>query len=179
MESQNFETFPRTREMLGKDFIGDKAKTSLRLKYEAESRVIRKQLGGLNEIRQMLGLSQRKMCQLLMVDPSAWTRWTKDESKVPPHVWRALQWYIELENKRPEWAQWRQYVLARPESRDSKPIDFTPLRDEWRSDVESLRSNQSQIEQLVLRHQGIGFVWKILLLFNTLFILYHLLRAIF
>src|SRR5258708_7833509 len=80
---------------------GIKAKTSLRLKYEAEAQVILKKLGGLNGIRLELGLSQRKICQLLLVDPSSWSRWLQDQSKVPPHILRALEWYMALMEKYP------------------------------------------------------------------------------
>ncbi|WP_413587607.1 hypothetical protein [Bdellovibrio sp. HCB274] len=41
------------------------------------------------------------MSQLLMVDPSSWTRWTKQGDEAPPHVWRALQWYSILNEKIP------------------------------------------------------------------------------
>lgn len=78
-----------------------RAKSALRLKYEAESEVIRRKLGDLEAIRSQLGLSQRKMAQLLLVDPSAWTRWTKGGETVPPHVYRSLQWYLALEEKYP------------------------------------------------------------------------------
>lgn len=74
-------------------------KTATRMRYEAEIRVIRAQIGGLEDIRTKLGLSRRKMCQLLMVDPSAWTRWCRDEGKVPPHVFRALEWFMALNQK--------------------------------------------------------------------------------
>lgn len=65
-------------------------KTSQRLRYLAEVEVLKRNLGGLEEVRGQMGLSRRKMCQLLLVDPSAWTRWTRDESKVPPHIWKML-----------------------------------------------------------------------------------------
>lgn len=39
------------------------------------------------------------MCQLLLVDPSAWTRWMKDESRVPPHIYRSLEWFLALNQK--------------------------------------------------------------------------------
>jgi len=81
-----------------------RSKSSLRLKYEAERSILKAQLGGLEEIRKRLGLTQRKMTQLLLVDPSAWTRWIKDESKVPPHIYRSLQWYLNLIDKKPEWS---------------------------------------------------------------------------
>lgn len=39
------------------------------------------------------------MCQLLLVDPSAWTRWTRNEEKTPPHIYRALEWFLALNEK--------------------------------------------------------------------------------
>ncbi len=78
-----------------------RSKTSLRMHYEAQTKVIRKQLGDLEEIRMNLGLSQRKISQLLLIDPSSWTRWTKKGDAVPPHIWRALQWYMTLQEKLP------------------------------------------------------------------------------
>ena len=78
-----------------------RAKSSIRLRYQAEMMLLKRDLGGLEMIRESLGMSRRKICQTLMVDPSAWTRWTKDESKTPPHIYKALSWYLELEGKRP------------------------------------------------------------------------------
>jgi len=78
-----------------------RAKSSLRLRYEAETQVIQRKLGDLESIREKLGLSQRKMAQLLLVDPSAWTRWTKGDDQAPPHIFRMLQWYLALEEKYP------------------------------------------------------------------------------
>lgn len=78
-----------------------RARSSLRQRYEAEARVIERRIGGLEKARESLGLSQRKMAQLLLVDPSAWTRWTQTEQGAPPHVWRALAWYLALQEKYP------------------------------------------------------------------------------
>jgi transcriptional regulator with XRE-family HTH domain len=78
-----------------------RAKTSLRIRYEAEVQVIKRKLGNLEDIRKTLGLSQRKISQLLFVDPSAWTRWTKGGDEAPPHIYRMLQWYLALEDKYP------------------------------------------------------------------------------
>ncbi|WP_413291515.1 hypothetical protein [Bdellovibrio sp. HCB337] len=80
---------------------GVRSKTSTRIFYEAQVSVIQKQLGNLEKIRTDLGLSQRKICQLLMVDPSAWTRWNRGREDAPPHIWRALQWYMTLQEKIP------------------------------------------------------------------------------
>lgn len=81
--------------------ISDRTKSSNRMIYEAQVKAIRQQIGELEEIRDKLGLSQRKMCQLLMVDPSAWNRWTQEEGSAPPHIWRALQWYFALKKDVP------------------------------------------------------------------------------
>jgi hypothetical protein len=80
---------------------GPRAKTSLRMNYEAQAEVIKKQIGDLEELRGKLGLPARKMAQLLMVDPSTWTRWTKYGDQPPLLVWRALQWYLLAQDKLP------------------------------------------------------------------------------
>ena len=81
----------------------EKNKSSLRMKYDAEVSVIKSKIGDLDEVRKSLGLSQRKISQLLMVDPSAWTRWTNGTTPPPASVYRALQWYLALIEKHPEW----------------------------------------------------------------------------
>ena len=81
--------------------VDSRTKSSLRIRYEAEVKIIRRKLGDLEQIRATLGLSQRKMSQLLFVDPSAWTRWTKQGEVAPPHIYRMLQWYLALEDKYP------------------------------------------------------------------------------
>lgn len=78
-----------------------RSKSAQRMNYEAQVEVIKGQIGGLDEIRTRMGLSQRKMAQLLLVDPSAWTRWTSNEGQIPPHIWRSLQWYLGLQEKIP------------------------------------------------------------------------------
>ncbi len=103
----NSEPKDRVGDGVQTSFISDfmdspkKARSSHRLHYEAQVEVIRKQIGNLDQIREILGLSQRKICQLLMVDPSAWTRWTKKGESAPPHIYRALQWYMILQEKIP------------------------------------------------------------------------------
>lgn len=81
--------------------LNPRSKTSLRMHYEAQVSVIQRQIGSLEEVRLKLGLSQRKMAQLLLVDPSSWTRWNRPEDEAPPHIWRALQWYLTLQEKIP------------------------------------------------------------------------------
>lgn len=80
-----------------------RSKSSNRLRYEAEVQFLRRQNGDLEQIRERLGLSRRKMCQLLLVDPSAWTRWTGPGGEAPPHIYRALDWYLSIMEKDPEY----------------------------------------------------------------------------
>lgn len=79
-----------------------RAKPSLRMQYDAEAAVIQKKIGNIDDIRLDLGLSKRQMAQLLLVDPSSLTRWN-NEGEVPTYIYRALQWYLALINKQPEW----------------------------------------------------------------------------
>lgn len=99
-----------------------RVRTANRIKYEAEVDVIRRQIGDLEDIRSKLGLSRRKMCQLLMVDPSAWTRWMKEGA--PPYVYRALEWYMLLSKEAPHQAHsyWLATVGARGPDSDDKHL---------------------------------------------------------
>ena len=91
--------FQTPSESVDKEIL--RSKTSLKMHYDAQSVVIERQLEGLEGVRSKLGLSQRRMAQLLMVDPSAWTRWNRPGNRAPGIVWRALQWYMILNEKIP------------------------------------------------------------------------------
>lgn len=171
----------------------EKLKTSLRLRYEAEVEVIRKKLGGLEKVRLELGLTRRKMCQLLMVDPSAWTRWTRDETKVPPHVYRALQWYLALIEKQPEWHPQNAYLGAfKPESSvvpQVKEIEqrlsdrIERLKRSEQEDQEHLEDRLTRIKfevtnaiQQMQNRTEVQVGWKILLILNTILVFYLIFR---
>ncbi len=102
------------------DESAGRSKTSHRMHYEAQVEVIKKQVGDLESIRSQLGLTQRKMAQLLMVDPSAWTRWTRKRDQVPPHIFRALQWYMTLHEKIPGLTP--QYFIGRDSVPQNKEV---------------------------------------------------------
>lgn len=159
-------------------------KTALRLRYESEARVILQQIGGLEGARSRLGLSQRKICQLLLVDPSAWTRWSKVGAKIPPHVVRSLQWYLTLESKDPAWAGWREWILKREpdphldrwrrdlESQIKTRIELPPKSIEFdpnlKSQIDRLEAENLRLAQNLEKQAGVGFGWKLLLLMNSL-----------
>ncbi len=73
---------------------------NLREEYFLEKDRIVEQYGDLEKIRLALGLNRRRLCRLLLVDPSAWTRWCNDGA--PPHIYQALRWLIELRGVRPD-----------------------------------------------------------------------------
>lgn len=118
------------------------SRSSGRLLYEAQVEVIKKQIGDLELIRSSLGLSQRKMCQLLMVDPSAWTRWQKTDA--PPHVYRALQWYLALNEKVPGLTPF--YFLGKESSKSHSEIEQLKLANlELKSSIEKLQVHQKKM----------------------------------
>jgi transcriptional regulator with XRE-family HTH domain len=120
---------------------GLKSKTSLRMLYEAKSNLIRKQLGGLKGVQRELQLSQRKLAQLLMVDPSTWTRWVKNEDSIPPHIWRSLEWFLALQNKVPGLTT--QHFIGR--SADEIEERFLVLQKELRDQIYSQAEAQNQM----------------------------------
>jgi len=166
---------------LSSDFdLKARAKTSLRMQYEAQAEVLRRQMGGLAGVQAQLALSGRRICQLLLVDPSAWSRWSKDDSQVPPHVWRALQWHFALQEKIPGLNA--QYFLGR----DTQNIEKT-MEKKWEthdqiSDQkwEKLRSQEALLGQEIGR---LSFslkrirIWNgVLLCLNSGLVLYLALR---
>lgn len=135
-------------------------KSSLRIQYEAQVTVIKSQIGELEFIRAQLGLSQRKISQLLLINPSSWNRWIKDPDKIPSLVWRSLQWYLALNDKVPGLNS--QYFLSQNtqstlnqtiSSLQQKQDQVRQMEELVTRSIESLKSqNQSQQDQL-LEHQ--------------------------
>lgn len=125
-----------------------KFESPLRLKYRAEVGVIQRQIGGLEEIRQKLGLSQRKMAQLLLVDPSAWSRWVKEDS-APPHVFRALEWYMLLTKEAPSHAH--SYWISTVQGQVRNIVKQSP--------AERRRTDEMEAQVLILRSQIRQLKW--------------------
>lgn len=139
----------------------EKPKSALRMIYAAEIKVFKAQHGGLEEIRQKLGFSRRKMCQLLMVDPSAWTRWCKDESKVPPHVYRSLEWFLALHQKALTSPDLGAFFLSRHKISANPPAD-------WSGEIRALK-NELQKQRLIswllsgaVAALGVSLVWLLI-----------------
>lgn len=133
---------------------GVRSKTSTRIFYEAQVEVIKKQLGSLEKIREDLGLSQRKMGQLLLVDPSALTRWNRENEEAPPHIWRALQWYMALNEKIPGLTP--QYFIGKdPQILHEKALrkieEEKAQRMNLELDLEVLKRSQKEVQEKLSR----------------------------
>jgi transcriptional regulator with XRE-family HTH domain len=150
---------------------GFKSKTSLRMLYEAKANLIRKQLGGLKGVQSELQLSQRKLAQLLMVDPSTWTRWVKNEDSIPPHIWRSLEWYLALQDKVPGLTA--QHFIGR--STDEIEERFIVLQKELKEQIYSQMEAQNQ---MVFSKLKIAF-WILggMGLLNLIFLTWSVFRA--
>lgn len=114
---------------------------SLRAQYTLEKERIEYELGDLLKIRLTLGLSQRKLCKLLLVDPSAWTRWNK--TGAPPHIYQALNWLLQLKKLNPE-------VIA-PNDVSSR-IDFIQASTETK--IKDLESSVAMLERALTLTQS-------------------------
>lgn len=154
-----------------------RSKTALRMKYEAECQVIRKKLGGLEDIRKNLGMTQRKMCQLLMVDPSAWSRWQKNEDQIPPHIYRSLQWYLALIEKAPEWHPMNAYLGSFRPVTTSNNKEGIPLQEQiydiQRQLKSTLNHNHLFLEEIRKQTQ-IHWGWKLVFLLNLAAWIYNM-----
>lgn len=124
-------------------------KTSLRLQYEAQVEVIKKQIGDLEQVREKLGLSQRKICQLLMVDPSSWSRWVSKGDPAPPQIYRALQWYMALNEKIPGLTP--QYFIGK----DPEVLHQVALRTIDKAIVSEKQNRLTDLEQIKLEILGL------------------------
>lgn len=165
--------FSAESEIEGSKALADsRSKSSLRIHYEAQVQVIRSQIGGLEKAREGLGLSQRKISQLLLVDPSAWTRWVREGENAPPHIWRALQWYLSLKERIPGLTP--QYFLhsetrflGDKTSRHQQKIDAEVRKrqlDELKEKIKDLESSLLMIEVLKAETKSLR-KWNALWLF--------------
>jgi hypothetical protein len=115
-----------------------KNRTTPRDGYLLEKEKIKNEIGDLEQIRQGLGLSQRKVCQLLLVDPSAWTRWQNTPGGAPPHIYQSLRWLIELKKVNPD--------AAAPSDISSR-VDF--IHSSTQAKIRSLEQTVEMLERAV------------------------------
>ena len=94
-----------------------------------------------------------------MVDPSAWTRWAKKNENPPPHIYRALQWYMILQEKLPGLTP--QYFVGKdPEVLHQSALRKIEAESQRRLEFEDAVAIQSlqlesRIRDLTIRNQGL------------------------
>ena len=110
----------------------------------SETIELRKRYGNIEDIREELGLSRRQICERLFVDPSAWSRWTAGGQDRAPA--RA----------------YKSLVAMLEEKRHSVPA------------ANSTRSTEEAVQTQPTRAESISLGWKLILLLNTVAILYLL-----
>ncbi|MCB0351353.1 MAG: hypothetical protein KDD38_09235 [Bdellovibrionales bacterium] len=149
-------------------------KTPRKIKFEAEIENIISLHGDLEAMRTRLGYSRRQICEELMVDPSAWTRWTQKEGSAPPHVYKTLSLLLpKLESQGLDIFKQRESL---PEIIEEK----THLKEQSQnfelSHIEALRSQMSKIETDLQNREILSVGWKLLLILNFILIMYVLIR---
>lgn len=150
-----------------------RAQSSQRMKYSAEITLIKEKWGDLEGIRQRLGLSQRKISQLLMVDPSAWTRWTKHGDEAPPHIYRSLSWFLTLHEKHPEAHPY--FWLAGVSQPKMSDLELTDIKNKlsWELRRDVSRSVQLELRnKILIRVLALQGISLLLILFAGLYLMY-------
>jgi transcriptional regulator with XRE-family HTH domain len=149
------------------------SRSTQRQRFEAEISEIKKRFGGLDDMRKVLGLSRRQICQALMVDPSAWTRWTSNDEAAPAHVYKTLALIME-QNLRDPKTQTPATTSTKAQGQVSEVENsIDDLRSELRSEIhahfETLNKSLNETSEL-------NFGWKLLLVLNVVLVLYVIFR---
>ena len=118
-------------------------RSARRLRHEAEVRVFEGSVGDIEVIRQKLGLKPVQMAELLRVHPSAWTRWTRTK-RIPPYIYRMLEWYLELQAWR---TQGRQVMAPGHQLAELPPASRAFLKEGFEtSEVQSSEFRFSEVQ---------------------------------
>jgi hypothetical protein len=135
----------------------------LRARYMLEKQQIQDEIGDLKQILETLGLSQRRACQLLLVDPSAWTRWSKMEA--PPHIYKALHWLLQLQKLNPAAVEPQDLAARLDFVQSSTQIKIKELEKNVQQMEKAISlspaASQESLAQMALREQERRFQEKI------------------
>ncbi len=116
--------------------------------------------GSLEDVRQRLQISKKKMCEILMVNASAWGRWNSAGKAPPNHVYVTLELLL------------RSQFLARPEK--SIQPNYA-VKDIGPSEHELVLGQElGKLKETLHRQEVLSFGWKCVLIFNSLALLWVL-----
>jgi hypothetical protein len=150
-------------------------------RYDQEVLLIKAKHGDLESIRAKLNLSKRKVCELLLVDPSSWSRWTTQVGEdAPPYIYRSLQWYLSLIDKDVSWHPMNSFMGLLPKKGES--MQLQKLKEELQLVKSSLKdkptinsepflnANLSDeltgLRKMIEKQQDLSSSWKLLVLLN-------------
>ena len=131
--------------------------------YASEVGQIISKYGDLEDMREHLGLSRRAICQQLLVDPSAWSRWTK-AGQAPAYVYQAIANLIYIEKLR----QGEAPGLSAPAE---KPSQWSLELDELQMQMAQMKTEKIQLSEQLLRREYVSASWKIILVMNSIALL--------
>lgn len=125
--------------------------TSRRLQYQAELDVIKRKIGTISDIRKELRISSRQLAMLLLVDPSSLSRWQRNDQDAPPYIYRALQWYLALIEKHPEWHPYNRFQNLRSDmTGEIKSSLRQELNRELDQKMKNLKNDQSRSMHFII-----------------------------
>lgn len=160
-------------------------------KYDEQIQVLKNKNGSLESIRKRLGFNQKQMGELLLVDPSAWSRWTKDgeaNEKAPPYVYKALDWYLNSQLK----SNLQLKKSNTPHENEVRPISNHESKaavnyenkntysdyDQLLSDLEEKYSKErAELQDRLKTTEHLQAGWKIFLIINSLLLIYFLFNS--
>ena len=155
-------------------------KSAQRLRYDAEVETIKKRFGSLDQMRTTLGLSRRRMCEYLLVDPSAWTRWTASGNgeSAPHHVYKTMcllmeKFAIDKDLFKVNGAPDAQVVSHLKSDIEMRVHDILT---NYSSDVEDrVQTHFEKFKSTVQGGAELSLGWKILIILNLGAIMYFIL----
>lgn len=152
------------------DLAAQKKKNQHRFVEQVQSIYIK--YGELEEMREKLKFTRKQIAEYLMVDPSAWSRWVNgDPLAVPPHVVRTMGLIMEQNLKLTVQLR-RQDLYLRAAASDSE----SGLHEQYQSQIEALKEKLEVALKQSEKFEILKMGWKVLLIFNSVLILYVLFR---
>lgn len=160
-------------------------KSNMRERYELEVAEIKLRYGTLEDMRAKLGLTKRRMAEFLLVDPSAWTRWTSEENteNAPLHVYKTMSFLMAQFEENPAQFDENKRLLAEADfksiqthlKKDLSQQVAPVLEDARQSLREEIFRELEQLKKMAQTHEELSFGWKILLMLNSVAVLYLIL----
>ena len=148
-------------------------------RYDSTVETLKNKNGDLEEIRSRLGFSQKQMAELLLVDPSAWSRWLRDQN-APPHVYRSLDWYlsalsnIDLSNKKIDSLKKTAPSDSAPNPQSQIQSSASQIETHLEAHFEKWNQEKSELLAQLRKSEQLQAGWKIFLIFNSLVLFYFL-----